>query len=71
MSAPNTNRMHANIHASIAMSPSAFGVFVVTVLKMLMRTRKSVTRSAMRPGTTSGGIRKLDQDTQTNRPEGR
>ncbi len=35
--------------ASIAVSPSAFGVFVVTVLKMFTRTRNRVTRRAMRP----------------------
>ncbi len=35
--------------ASIAVSPSAFGVFVVTVLKMFTRTRNRVTRRAIRP----------------------
>ena len=49
--------------------PSAFGVLVVTLLKMLTRTRKSVMRSAMRPGMTSGGTTKLIQDTTTNSPE--
>ena len=51
------------------MIPSALGVFVVTVLKMLTRTRKRVTRSAILPGMTSGGTTKLIQDTTTNRPE--
>ena len=46
---PNTNRMQANIHISIAVRPSAFGEFVVMLLKMLMRTRKMVMRSAILP----------------------
>ena len=49
--------------------PSALGVFVVTVLKMLTRTRKRVTRRAILPGITSIGMRKEIQDTMTNRPE--
>ena len=68
MSAPNTKRMQASIHASMAVSPSAFGVFGVTVLKMLTSTRKRVTRSAILPGITSIGMRKEIQDTMTNRP---
>ena len=69
------------------MSPSTFGELEVTLLKMLMRTRKMVTRSVILPGTISGGMRKLTQDTgksvriivntlltelpRTKRPEGR
>ena len=41
---------------------------LLTVLKMLTRTRKRVIRSAIRPGITSGGTTKLIQDTTTNRP---
>ena len=41
--------MHASIHISMAVKPSAFGEFVVMLLKMLIRTRKSVIRSAIRP----------------------
>ena len=48
---------------------ATFGVLVVTVLKMLTRTRKRVTRRAIRPGITSIGMRKEIQDTITNRPE--
>ena len=48
--------------------PSAFGVFVVTVLKMLTNTRKRVIKSAILPGITSGGTTKLIQDTTTNNP---
>ena len=71
INAPNTNRIHANIHASMAVKPSAFGVLVVTVLKILTRTRKRVTSSAMRPGITSMGIRKLIQETMTKSPDGK
>ena len=51
--------------------PSAFGILVVMVLKMLTRTRKMVISSVILPGTTSGGIRNEIQDTMTNIPEGR
>ena len=47
------------------------GELVVTLLKMLTRTRKRVMSSAMRPGTMSGGMRKEIQETRTKRPEGR
>ena len=49
--------------------PSALGVLVVTVLKMLTRTRKRVTRRAILPGITSGGTTKLIHETTTKRPE--
>ena len=68
---PNTKRIQASIQISIAVSPSAFGELELMLLKMLTRTRKRVMRSAMRPGTMSGGMRKLIQDTTTKRPEGR
>jgi hypothetical protein len=63
--------MQAIIQDVIAVIPSVFGEILVIVLKMLLSTRKSVTRSAMRPGTTSGGIRKLTQDTTTKSPLGK
>ena len=47
----------------IAVSPSTLGELEVTLLKMLMSTRKMVTRSVILPGTISGGMRKLTQDT--------
>ena len=50
----------------IAVSPSTFGELEVTLLKMLISTRKMVTRSVIRPGTISGGMRKLTQDTDKN-----
>ena len=46
---PNTKRMQANIQISIAVSVSAFGEFVVTLLKMLTSTRKSVIKRAILP----------------------
>ena len=42
---------------------------MVTVLKMLTRTRKIVTSKAILPGMTSGGTTKLIHETTTNRPE--
>jgi hypothetical protein len=49
--------MHANIHASMAVSPSALGVLVVTLLKMFTNTRNRVTSRAILPGITSIGIK--------------
>ena len=66
--APNTKRMQANIQASMAVRPSALGVLVVTLLKMLTSTRNKVTRRAILPGITSIGMRNDIQDTITNRP---
>ena len=66
--APNTKRIQANIQASMAVRPSALGVLVVTVLKMLTSTRNKVTRRAILPGMTSMGMRNEIQDTITNRP---
>ena len=60
--------MQANIQASIAVRPSALGVLVVTLLKMLTSTRNKVTRRAILPGITSIGMRNDIQDTITNRP---
>ena len=51
--------------------PSTLGEFDVTMLKMLMSTRKRVMSIAILPGTTSGGIRKPTQETTTKRPEGK
>ena len=69
--ARKTKNMQAIIHDDIAVMPSTFGDMFVIVLKMFVSTRKSVMRRAILPGTTSGGIRKLTQDTTTNRPDGR
>ena len=46
---PNTNRIQANIHISIAVKPSAFGEFVVMLLKILIKTRNTVMSNAIRP----------------------
>ena len=66
--APKTNNIQTNIHAVMAFIPSALGDWVVTVLKILMSTRNKVINMAIRPGTTSGGTRKLTHDTTTNSP---
>ena len=58
--APNTKRMQESIQASIAVRPSALGVLVVTVLKMLTSTRNKVTSRAILPGIMSGGTTKLN-----------
>ena len=41
-----------------------FGIFVVIVLKIFTRTRKTVIRRVILPGTMSGGIRKEIHDTK-------
>ena len=60
--------MQANIQASMAVRPSALGVLVVTVLKMLTNTRNRVTRRPILPGITSMGMRNDIQETITNKP---
>ena len=39
-----------------------FGILLVMLLKILTRTRKTVTRIVILPGTLSGGTRKLEKD---------
>ena len=70
-SAPKTNKIHEITYVSIAVNLSAFGMFDVIVLKILTRTRNTVMSRPIRPGTLSGGMRKLIHDTMTNMPEGR
>ena len=43
----------------------------LTLLKMLMSTRKRVTSMAILPGTTSGLIKKDTHETTTNMQDGR
>ena len=57
--AAKTKKMHVIIQAVIDESPSTFGDLLVIVLKMLINTRNRVTNNVMRPGTISGGIKKL------------
>ena len=59
--APKTKMMQTMMKASIAVRPSAFGILLVMLLKILTRTRKTVTRMVMRPGTLSGGTKKLER----------
>ena len=68
---PNTNNMQENIHAAIAVGPSALGVFAVTVLNMLTKARNKVTRRINLPGIALTGIKKDIQLTTTNSPLGR
>ena len=70
-SARKTKNIQAIIQDDMAVIPSTLGDTFVIVLKMLVSTRKRVTSKAILPGTTSGGITKLTQDTATNKPLGR
>ena len=71
MRAPNTKMIQTMMKDSIAVSPSALGMLLVMLLKMLTSTRKTVTRIVILPGTLSGGTRKLIQETMTNMPAGK
>jgi len=51
--------MQVIIQVDMAVRPSTLGELEVTLLKMLIKTRKIVTKSVILPGTISGGIRKL------------
>ena len=42
------------------------GMLLVMLLKMLTRTRKTVTRMVILPGTLSGGTRKLKKEINQN-----
>lgn len=57
--APKTKRMQVMTQAEMEVRPSTLGELEVMLLKMLISTRKRVTSRVMRPGTISGGIRKL------------
>ena len=57
--APKTKIMQTIIQAEMEESPSTFGELLVMVLKMLIRTRKRVTRIVIRPVTISTGMMKL------------
>ena len=51
--------MQVMTQAEMEVRPSTLGELEVMLLKMLINTRKRVTSRVMRPGTISGGIRKL------------
>ena len=59
------------LKASMAVRPSALGMLLVILLKMLTRQRKTVTRMVILPGMLSGGTKKLIQETMTNIPVGK
>ena len=67
--APNTKNMHVKNHADIAVKV-VLGCDTSKSLKMLTRTKTMVTRSDMRPGIESAGIRKLTHETLTKSPLG-
>ena len=52
--APNTKRTQTMTQASIAVRPSALGMFVVIVLKILTRTRNTVINRVILKKTRSG-----------------
>ena len=62
--APKTKRMQVITQAEMDVSPSTFGELLVMFVKMLIKTRNKVTSKVIRPGTISGGIRKLTLKTQ-------
>jgi hypothetical protein len=51
--------MQIRIQLKMDEKPSTFGELFVIVFKMLIRTRKRVTRRPSRPEVASGGIKKL------------
>ena len=57
--APNTKIRQENTHADTALNPSETGELEMRLLKILITTKKRVTRSAILPGITSGSIKKL------------
>ncbi len=57
--AAKTKSMHVMTQAEIEVRPSTLGELSMTVLKMLIKMRKMVTRKPNRPFTASGEIRKL------------
>ena len=72
-SAKKTMKMQTTRYMSMALSwlELVEGAMERTLLKTLTSTRKSVTSSAIRPGTTDGRIRNEIHDTTTNRMHGR
>ena len=58
-SAKQTYKIQIMIQADMEVKDSVFGEVVVTLMKMLMRTKNKVTSRVIRPGMTSGGMTKL------------
>ncbi len=54
-----TKSIHEIIQAEIEVRPSTLGELSMMVLKMLIKTRKMVTRTPNHPLTASGEIKKL------------
>jgi len=57
--APNTKIIQDMSQADIAVSPSTLGDLSIVVLKILINTKKTVTRKLNRLETDSVGIKKL------------
>ena len=57
--AAKTNSIHEINHVETAVNPSTFGELDAAVLKILINTRNIVTNNVIRPGTSSGSMRKL------------
>ena len=51
--------MHVINQSDIGVTISDFGAFDITLIRMLIKHRSKVMSRAIRPGTMSGGIRKL------------
>ena len=66
--APTTKIKQAIIQASNAVKPSALGVFVLTVLKMLTSARNKVINNAIRPEISSIGITNEIHERITKKP---
>ena len=67
----HTIAMQLMTHTESAETLEEAGSMSDTLRKMLTSTSRRVTRRVMRPGTTSGGMRKLIQLAPTNRLVGR
>ena len=63
--------MQLMTHTESAETLEEAGSVSDTLRKMLTSTRSRVTKRVIRPGTTSGGMRKLIQLAATNRLVGR
>ena len=53
-------------YRSMAFKLIETGAFALTLLKMLIKTKNTVTSTPMRPGTTSGLMMKDAHETTTN-----
>ena len=59
INAPKTKSVQEITHKDNRLIEFDTGLWFSTLLNMLVNTRNSVTKRAIRPGTISGGIKKL------------